>query len=358
MARSLRWAVAVLTAVLSILGYAAGQIIEEREYRGKTITCALSGLRGWGSPCGTDGNYVYIFVGSVLSLTEISETERSLQVIPHEVFLGDDTSQLDVTTNQGACLPDILAGDEWLFYLYRDDKTKELILSYGSPSAPVPEAQSAITRLRSLSAMKDSGIITGFVQKSERFDQDGVKGMEYFDVPNHKLIATRTSDGTEYSALTDAHGSYELGPLPAGSYHLTANTAEGLWAEDGPTTVHPRGCTSYEFELQIDGGISGHVTSEDGKPFKIHPWVNITSEDGSHSETAYADEHGYFEVRGLEPDRYLIGVGIQAQPDTPEWRSRVYYPGVRTRDEATVIELGKAEKRTNIDFKLTSAISR
>lgn len=358
MARLLRWAVAVLTAALSSLPYAAGQIVEEREYRGKTIWCALSGLSGWGSPCGTDGNYVYIFVGSVLSVTEISETERSVQLTPHEVFLGDDASQLEVATNQGACLPELVAGDEWLFYLYRDDKTNELVLSYGSPSAPVAEAQSAVERLRRLAAMTDSGIVIGSVQKGEKFDHDGLRGTEYFDVPNHKLIAKRTSDGAEYSALTDVHGNYELGPLPVGSYHLSANTTEGLWAEDGPTTVHPRGCTSYQFELQVDGRISGHITSDDEKPFKIHPWVAIVSVDGSHSESTHVDDHGFFEVRGLEPDRYLIGIGIQAEPNTPEWRSRVYYPGVRTKEEATVIELGKAEKRTNIDFKLTKAVSR
>lgn len=217
-------------------------------------------------------------MGSVLSVTETSETEKNLQVIPQEVFLGDDASQLEVTTNQGACLPDILAGDEWLFYLYRDDKTKELVLSYGSPSAPVAEAESGIDRLRRLAAMTDSGIINGFIQKNVRLDHDGLKGTEYIDVPNHKLIAKRTSDGKEYFALTDAHGNYEFEPLPAGEYRLTANTAEGLWAEDGPTTVHPRGCTSYEFELQVDGRISGHVRSEDGKPFKVHPWVDIVSQ--------------------------------------------------------------------------------
>lgn len=354
-----RWIIGmgVSAALICAIPCVSGQIIEEREYRGKTITCMLSGLRGWGSPCGTDGNYVYIFVGSVLSVTEISETERDLQLSPHEVFLGDNASRVEVTTNQGACLPELLPGDEWLFYLYRDEKTKELILSYGCPSAPIAEAQPSIIKLRRLAAMTDSGIITGFVQTSVRFDHDGVKGTEYVDVPNHKLIAKRTSDGTEYSTLTDADGKYEFEPLPAGSYHLTANTAAGLWAEDGPTTVHPRGCTSYEFELQADGRISGHIKSVDGRPFKIHPWVDITSEDGSHSKSAYVDDHGYFEARGLEPDRYLVGVGIQAQSDTPEWRSRIYYPGVGTKEKATVIQLGRAEKRTNIDLKLRNSAS-
>ena len=183
------------------------------------------------------------------------------------------------------------------------------MLSYGSPSAPVAEARSAINRLRRLATMTDSGLITGSVQRSERADNNGFTGIEYFDVPNHKLIAKRTSDGAEYSAFTDEHGDYEFGPLPAGSYHLTANTTEGLWAQDGPTTVHPRGCTSYQFELEVDGRISGHITSPDGKPFKIHPWVQVMAEDGSHSKSAYVDDEGHYEVRGLEPGRYLIGIG-------------------------------------------------
>ena len=89
-----RWALrlAVLMVLVGTISNVSAQIVEVREYRGKTITCVLSGLRGWGSSCGTDGNYAYIFVGSVLSATEISETEKSLQIVQYEVFLGDTPS--------------------------------------------------------------------------------------------------------------------------------------------------------------------------------------------------------------------------------------------------------------------------
>jgi hypothetical protein len=60
----------------------------------------------------------------------------------------------------------------------------------------------------------------------------------------------------------------------------------------------------------------------------------------------------------LDPGRYLIGIGMQAMPNTPEWRSRVYYPGVRTKEKAIIIEIGKAEKRTNIDFQLLGPVTR
>jgi hypothetical protein len=45
-------------------------------------------------------------------------------------------------------------------------------------------------------------------------------------------------------------------------------------------------------------------------------------------------------------------VGINAQPNTAEWRARVYYPGVRSKDEAIVVELGTAERRRGVDFKI------
>lgn len=343
-------AIAIFAATIWGAPRCSAQIMEERQFHGKKITCMLSGLMGWGRPCGTDGNYAYIFVGSVLSATDISETEKRLQIAPLEVFRGDPTNVLTVATNQGACLPDILPGNQWLFYLWRDEKTNGLLLEYGSPSEPITEAQPAITRLRRLAAMADSGIIAGYVTRPVWHDDE--KYMDYTYPPNHKVIAKRDSNGAEYSAVTGNEGEFEFEPLPSGSYHLSANTERGLWAEEGSAKVHSRGCESFAFELHSDGEISGRVRSADGKPFKTRPSVDIKSEGRGEMQTAYADERGYFDARGLESGRYLVGVGIGAEPKTPEWRDRVYYPGVRTKEKATIIDLGKAEKRTNIDFQL------
>jgi hypothetical protein len=74
-------------------------------------------------------------------------------------------------------------------------------------------------------------------------------------------------------------------------------------------------------------------------------------ESGFHS--AYADKDGHFEIHGLRPGRYLIGVGIDAKPGTTEWKNRVYYPGVREKNLAIVIEIGPAGKRTDVEFPLS-----
>jgi len=348
---------AVWISVLAIVLFAiarplSSQIIEMREYKGKTISCALSGLRGWGEPCGSDENYAFIFAGTVLSTTDISDTEKTLQLAPHEMFRGAPTTQLTVTTEQGACLPEIHAGEEWLFYLRRDEKSQALVLAYGSPSKPIADAQEDISTLRRTSAMADSGLIMGTVYHYVREDSDGMKSSNWEPVANHRVTATRKPDGVEYSAISDADGHYEFDPLPLGSYRITANTQAGLWAEDGPTEIRPHSCTAYQFELHIDGRISGHIRATDGKPFTVHPWVDIVAEDGSHSESRYVDDEGHFEVQGLEPGRYIVGVGINAQPNSTEWRARIYYPGVKSKEEARIVELGTAERRSGVDFKI------
>ena len=349
----------MLNALIGTTSYCSAQIFEEREYRGKQIMCMRSGLMGWGRPCGTDGRYAYIFIGSVRSVTEISETEKRLQITPQEMFLGDFASRLTVTTNQGACLPEIMSGDQWLFYLRRDDKTKGLRLEYGDPSKPIANAQPTIAMLRRLALMTDSGLVMGNLYREVwNVDEDGTKWTTSVPISNHKVIAKRDSDGAEYSAFTNGNGDYEFEPLPSGSYHLSANTAEGLWAQEGPTTVHSRGCTAYQIEIHADGRISGHVSSADGKPPKIHPWVEVETEDGDRFASFYADEQGFFEATGLEPGRYRVGIGMRAEPATPEWRSRVYYPGVQSKEQATVIELGKAEKRRDVDFQLPNPTSQ
>jgi hypothetical protein len=320
------------------------------QVKGKTISCGRSGiLRRLGEACGLDADYAYIFTGTVLSSSDISDTEKRLQVAPHEMFRGVPASELTLVIEQDDCLPELRVGEEWLFYLQRDEKAHSLVLPYGSLSKPIAEAQQEISTLRR--TMSDSGLILGYVSHYVGDDSDGGTSTTTEPVASQKVTAIRESDGAEYSAISDTDGNYEFEPLPIGSYTLSANTRPGLWAPDWRATIRPRSCHAYHFELRTDGRMSGHVRPADGKPL-TDPWVDVVSEDGGRGDSAYVDDEGRFEARGLEPGRYVIGVGINAQPNTAEWRARVYYPGVRSKDEAIVVELGTAERRRGVDFKI------
>jgi len=370
--RSCLFALAVAAMVPSL----SAVVVEMREWHGKQIQCMHGGL-GFFHPkfCGTlDYAYERVFVGTVQSVTEISDTDRRLDITPDEVFLGDSKGPVSTTVNQ-ACLtpndPEIKAGDKWLFYLrtYRAfatdgkpiNRSVQLDMPFDGPSKPLPQAQESVAQLRHLAHMTDSGILSGNVRRMYTGHMDGA--------PNHKVVAKRASDGSEYSRLTDSEGEFKFDPMPAGIYEVSANTAEGLWAgKAGDLEVHPGKCTSTGFMLQTDGRISGRIGSADGKPFTVHPWVQIVSVDDQRFTSAYVDANGYFEATGLDPGRYLVGIGIR-DTDHIETRSGnyvitvdtrnsaerkaktpVYYPGVRSEKNATVIQFGRAEKRTHVDF--------
>lgn len=75
----------------------------------------------------------------------------------------------------------------------------------------------------------------------------------------------------------------------------------------------------------------------------MHPWVQIVSVDSELFTSAYADAKGNFEAKNVKPGRYVVGLGIRAGTgyfsDVP---TPVYYPGVGTKEQATIIELSSA----------------
>jgi hypothetical protein len=131
---------------------------------------SLGPLNGPSWYCGTHG-YTRVFTGTVQSVVDVSDTEKRLELVPDEVFLGD-TSDLTATVNQ-ACLaenePDIRSGDRWLFYVrqkrYWDRETRlvntdGLEVAWDSPSKPVSEAQDDVATLRHLAGLTDKGILS------------------------------------------------------------------------------------------------------------------------------------------------------------------------------------------------------
>jgi hypothetical protein len=255
-------------------------------------------------------------------------------LIPDEVFLGDRADEVTAITNQACLHTDIEAGQKWLFYLYRDKKSDELILGYEGRSKPIEQAQQDISTLRHLSKVTDSGILTGHVGH-----------------PGHKVVARRVSDNAEFSTVANESGNYEF-ELQPGNYYLSANTKQGLWAPETETFVRKQGCTHVDLWLHTDGRIAGTVTTAEGKAARYAQVAIIPVSPAGQTFTVTADEQGHYEVGGRKPGQYLVGIGVLAPVNSPEWQSRVYYPGVPSQEQAKPITLAEGEWRTDIDFRL------
>jgi hypothetical protein len=344
---------AVSNAIIAVPCLA--QILAMRDYHGKQVTCTYSGLRGVASICGTE-HYVRVFTGTVTSAVETNDTEAILKILPDEVFAGD-YDQATAVVNEACLKTEIRAGDRWLFYLSHDPKADMLVLSYNSPSKPVAEAQDDISTLRDLQHMTDEGILVGIITDETQTPP----------FSNRKVVAKNVKTAAEYSAQTNDRGYFKF-DLPGGTYDVFPAAEYGLVEAQGVLSqmkgsiaVSAQRCYQHDFSVTLpsrlpppnDASISGHLFSPDGKPLTVHPWVQMVSTDGQIYKAAYVNADGNFEAKDVKPGRYLVGLGIQkgtgSFSDVP---TAVYYPGVSTKDQATVIEVRAGEKRANVDFQL------
>jgi hypothetical protein len=336
----------LITAFVSLS--ASAQIFEMREYHGKQIGCGRSGLIGWYKSCGTDAFYSQIFLGTVQTVKpiKVGEFEEFRLVLqPEEVFQGDVPPHFEVTTSQGECLPEIHAGDRWLFFIYTD-KDRGPQLAYGHDSAPVAKSEERLARLRRLVSMPDAGIIMGRLSW----------GWGNQDEDDHSALANRqisltAADGKQHGAFTNPDGHFEFDPLPVGKYRLTLNKA-GLWTDDdGAVTIKAHDCEDYLIKLDPDGVIAGRVTEADGKPVaKLRVKIVLTGESNQAWALGTTDAQGRFTFHGVRPGHYLVGLdGDKGSSDAAD-NLTVLFPGVTSKEAAVVVNLGNAEHREDINI--------
>lgn len=332
---------------------APAQIVWDQDYHGKKITCAVSGLRGFGDDCGFK-YYDAAFLGTIVSIRELPQDEFQLTVRPTEVFKGEVPSIVTVTTTQGACFPEFVIGEQWIPATRRNEKHKDLTLDFGSPSGPVSKSQNLLSRFRLLARSNDSGLIIGEVSAPSDSESDSNAPVPRAD---QKIIVRSVPDGIQYIAFTSNDGDFAFEPLPVGKYKIDANTVPGLRSGgDGPTTVEAHECRDYHIAMRMDGTITGKVILPDGDNSR-HWNVDAVplGEDDVSSGFAYTDDAGNFEIHGLSPGRYILGIEVVGVSSRYDLNFGVFAPGVGDRNAAEIVELGKNEKRTGVDIRIPAA---
>ena len=85
---------------------------------------------------------------------------------------------------------------------------------YRNDSRPVADVPEKIEMLRHLQNIGGFGILRGHVQRRSASLSEGGGG------PKAHVMARRTSDNTQFVAITDEEGRYEFPPVPSGKYKL------------------------------------------------------------------------------------------------------------------------------------------
>ena len=313
-----------------------------------SYSCVLSGLKGMGSDCGTKSDEM-VFTAEILSIAPAPNDDFRLTLRPKTIFKGTPTLGMEILTAQRRCLPEMKIGDSWLFSLYRDEKSKELIVNYGSRSGPETEESQQIDSLRRLAGLDASGVVKGRAY-SDQETSDGDE--EQSPSVNHTIILTRVEDGRKFMTLTNKKGEFEFEPVPTGKYDLDANTKPGLWTMwSGKFDVEPHGCTDFDLDFHVDGQISGRLVFPGGvDPSTWEVEVTPADDPGVVPASAWTDDAGRFVLHGLSPGKYIVVFEKTEMRDGPNLRVDLFAPGTPDRANAQVIELGKATRVEGIEL--------
>jgi hypothetical protein len=315
---------------------------------GDWYTCDLSGLHGMGKDCGTKYDAM-VFTAQIMTITPAPDGEFRLTLNPETVFKGAPTVGMEIVTAQWRCLPEMKIGDSWLFSLYRDSKSQELIVNYGSRSGPEAEESAQIELLHKLAAFDHSGIAKGRAHFN-RESEDG--GEEEVPSINHEIVALRVADNREFKAFTDKDGDFTFGALEAGKYELKPNNKTGLWTMwSGEFDIEAHSCTEFDLDFQTDGEIEGRLVFPVGiDPDSWEVEASPVNDPGIVPASGWTDATGKFDLHGLEPGNYLVFFEKTEKREGPNLKSDLYVPGTLLRSNAQVIELGEAERVRDIEL--------
>jgi hypothetical protein len=350
-----RFLVFAASLVLSLLRFSAPRATAQlttiyEEPNGDWYSCSVSGLKGMGKDCGISYDEM-VFTATILSIHPAADDELRLTLGPETVFKGAPAVGMEILTAQRRCLGEMKTGDHWLFSVYRDRESKELLVNFGSRSGPVDAMADQLAFLHKLAALNGTGIVKGRAYL-KRESGDGSAE----DVPrsNHAVILTRTETGKQLKALTDKDGNFQFEPLPAGEYDLDPNTEHGLWTMwSGTIKVKPNGCTDFDLDFHVDGQISGRLIFPAGvDPFQWEVKASPVDDPGIVPASDWTDKSGGFVLHGLRSGNYLVVVEKTDMRDGPNLTLDLYAPGTPERTIAREIKLGSAARVDGIEIKI------
>lgn len=174
------------------------------------------------------------------------------------------------------------------------------------------------------------------------------------------------SDQATSETLSNANGEFEFRSLAPGSYELSVSGEktfdEGERWPGGKAVVRKTGCTYQLLSVWPNGEIAGTIRDLQGQPLANVPVQAFIKDwrgewDSAPHREGKTGFDGTYLLQGIPPGEVIVGVNGEEYEDTEPWPP-TYFPGTPDRDKARPLALGRAERLSGIDLRLTDPRTR
>lgn len=256
--------------------------------------------------------------------------------------------------SSGDCGYKFQQGEQYLVYAYQSSVKNELTAFGCSNTRPLAEAREDLDFLNNLTKLAPGGRVFGVVQHLIRDLRTGEFRRPPLPVADVKVSLKGNKN---FEAATDGEGRYEFKGLPAGNYEARLVLPEHLGMEGSDVTkvnVMDKGCAEANFNVETNGRISGRVLDFKGRPVPDLKVDLIVEEKATDLRGLWVttDNKGRYELKGIPPGRYVLGINLSNAPDDGTPYPHFYFPGVATREQASVISMDEGEQLRNHDLHL------
>ncbi len=310
-----------------------------------------------GPPCQAFWGADAVLDATVVSITPPARTDRiterdfelrnnAVELDVHHAYKGAGAGPMVVSTypDGAGCGYDFKVGKRYLIFA-RPGRDGRLTVSLCSATQEYDGRGPAAEFLASLQAPPKGGRVFGTVKTSARSLATGETS------PAPAVVGVRLAGSDGVRATRSTGGRFEFTGLVPGTYSLEVDAPQGYASSYSARQVQiqdSRGCAEENFAFAPAGRITGQLIGPDGRPLGrlavevASPEARPHADYGLSTQSTRSDPDGRFELAGLPPGRYLLGVNLRDLPSAFNPYARTVYPGGDQDPHIIELTLGQA----------------
>ena len=278
----------------------------------------------------------------------VAISEKVVKLTVRESWKGVAAGPLEVVTaeSDASCGYNFKPGRRYLVFAWKRPVDGRWSVSLCSATHEFDGSGDDARFLASLARPPAGGRVFGSVKSFERnFDT------EHSTTQRDVESAVRLIGGGQERRVTSTNGKFEFAGLEAQRYRLELLLPDGYTTSAAGRDVeipNPRACAQEDYALSPSARITGHLLTVDGRPAA---GVQVEATDpAARSHPLYGlpvlgartNADGDFEIAGVPPGRYIVGINLKDLPSAYNPYGRTLYPSDGGDGQVVTIGTGHA----------------